>query len=344
MNLEQLKEYLSIVIDMEQHIYTQKRVLEGMEYKKMSLGNPKAIDVPIEPKRGKKRETGDLRLGIMGIIAPIISYPLLAICASSNSWILMLLGFGFGLVCLVGFISVPLGAFLVIFELFMYKQTERENDEKYEKELAKYKQAYQKYELEVQQDNAKVANEMVIKKSLEKDMKLLSEQQYNSQCLLNKIYDENIIFPKYRNLEMVSSLYEYLCSGRCNSLEGADGAYNILEMEIRLDRIILGLDRIIYHLEQIRQNQFMLYETLQESNRLTSQLLESNNKAIDTLKNFKGSTEQLEQRINELKESSAITAYNTERIQKELSYMNRINYLKGRNDGVFMNYPPTMNI
>ena len=50
---------------------------------------------------------------------------------------------------------------------------------------------------------------------------------------LQKIYDKNIIFPKYRNLTMVCSLYEYICAGRFTELEGPNGAYNCLETEIR---------------------------------------------------------------------------------------------------------------
>ena len=40
---------------------------------------------------------------------------------------------------------------------------------------------------------------------------------------------------------MVCSLYEYVCSGRCDTLAGHEGAYNIWEMEIRLDKIVTQL-------------------------------------------------------------------------------------------------------
>mgnify|MGYP001864484039 FL=1 len=81
------------------------------------------------------------------------------------------------------------------------------------------------------------------------------------------IYDKNIIFPKYRRLPLVCSLYEYFCSGRCSTLEGHEGAYNILEMEIRLDRIITQMDMVITRLESIRDGQYVLYSAIQDSNR-----------------------------------------------------------------------------
>ena len=65
---------------------------------------------------------------------------------------------------------------------------------------------------------------------------------------------------------MVCSLYEYIRAGRCTELEGHEGAYNILETEIRLDRIILQLDKVVAQLEQIKHTQFMLYSAVQESN------------------------------------------------------------------------------
>ena len=44
---------------------------------------------------------------------------------------------------------------------------------------------------------------------------------------LAELYDENIIFPKYRELVAVSAINEYLLSGRCETLEGENSAYNL---------------------------------------------------------------------------------------------------------------------
>jgi hypothetical protein len=89
--------------------------------------------------------------------------------------------------------------------------------------------------------------------------------------VLSELYALNILFSKYRNLVAVSSIYEYLRSGRCVALEGHDGAYNIFENEIRQDIIIIQLDRAIAKLEEIRQTQYMLYDAVQESNMLLIQ-------------------------------------------------------------------------
>lgn len=82
----------------------------------------------------------------------------------------------------------------------------------------------------------------------------------------------DVIFPKYRNIIAVSSFYEYLLSGRCDKLEGAEGAYNIFESELRMNLIINKIDDVIKHLEKIEQHQYMLYSAIQENNKQVNQL------------------------------------------------------------------------
>lgn len=89
------------------------------------------------------------------------------------------------------------------------------------------------------------------------------------------IYNENIIYHKCRNFTSVCSLYEYIDAGRCDRFEGQDGAYNIFETEIRLDRIILKLDAVISRLDRISENQYALYNAIEESNRLSNELIDS---------------------------------------------------------------------
>lgn len=86
-------------------------------------------------------------------------------------------------------------------------------------------------------------------------------------------YAENIVFAKYRNLVAISTFEEYLMSGRCETLEGANGAYNLYEMELRQNVIINQLSSIISNLEQIRNNQYTLYQELTKANDTVSDVL-----------------------------------------------------------------------
>lgn len=227
------------------------------------------------------------------------------------------------------------------------KEIQEKNAQKkraYQNQVESYKKALAANQLKRQQDETYRKTKTIFLQSQQKEVeKGLAE----SKICLQKIYEKNIIFPKYRNLVMVCSLYEYICAGRCTELEGHEGAYNILETEIRLDRIISQLDFIVANLEQIKRNQFMLYSAVQESNQRLSQITGAIGDMSASLDNIYNSTSQLNENaaqlnthIIELQKDSALTAYYVERTQKELAYMNRMDYLSGRNDDVFWNHPP----
>lgn len=164
---------------------------------------------------------------------------------------------------------------------------------------------------------------------------------------------------------MVCSLYEYVCAGRCDALEGHEGAYNLLETEIRLDKIVTRLDNVIEMLGRIQQNQYMVYSAIQDANRQSAKILESTYQMADQLQAIQTSNQkmlggiqadmqksvltaerqsasmiQMTQQLSALQATSTLTAYQAERTQKELHYMNRMNYLSGKNDDVFFNLPP----
>lgn len=100
-----------------------------------------------------------------------------------------------------------------------------------------------------------------------------------TEKLLTKLYNLNYIHKKYHNnFVAVISFLDYLETGRCDSLEGYTGAYNIFENEIRQNTIIAKLDDILVSLEQIKQNQYAIYCAIQTGNELTSRMMKSNKK------------------------------------------------------------------
>ena len=78
----------------------------------------------------------------------------------------------------------------------------------------------------------------------------------------NELYAAGIIFGKYQNAVALSSFYEYLMSGRCEKLEGTNGAYSLYESEVRANRVIEQLDTVIDSLDQIKANQYMMYSAM----------------------------------------------------------------------------------
>ncbi len=98
------------------------------------------------------------------------------------------------------------------------------------------------------------------------EINFLYELIEKTNSILNDYYESNVLYGKYHNFVAVSSICDYLSSGRCDSLEGPDGAYNLFEMESRTNLIINKLDIIIDSLDQIKQNQYLLYKELQSIN------------------------------------------------------------------------------
>ena len=109
--------------------------------------------------------------------------------------------------------------------------------------------------------------------------------------LLDKYYNLDLVFEKYRNLCAVSSFLEYLKSGRCETLEGSEGAYNLYENELRMNIIIDKLDIVIEHLEQIEKNQYLLYDALNKSIKTTKMLTSTCNRLIESVANIENNAE-----------------------------------------------------
>lgn len=242
---EELKEYITIVYEMESSVYEQKTIIQRIEEKIEELGK---IAKPVNINKSL-------------ILDQIVGFGILWLFCMGCFWVIAKLIdmiFDTNLYGLHGIIRIGLAAIF----LFLGFQNYSEEQEKYENEVNDYEIKMSK------------------KSRLEKVLPQCKERYAKSSFLLAEIYSCNIIYPKYRNLIAVSSFYDYLMSGRCYSLEatgfgGSDGAYNIYEQEARLDRIITQLDTVIACLNQIKSNQYMLYKAITNSNQKVDQLCDS---------------------------------------------------------------------
>ena len=137
-----------------------------------------------------------------------------------------------------------------------YDEEFKRNEDYYLQEVDK---ANRKYEAEAQSAQLIYNNAKYLTEKLE-------EALINTKQTLQKYYDLDIIFPKYRNLVAMSAFQEYFETGRCTELTGPDGAYNLYESELRQNLIIEQLGQVVYQMEQIKRNQFVLYQELSKAN------------------------------------------------------------------------------
>ena len=127
----------------------------------------------------------------------------------------------------------------------------------------------------------------------------------------NELYAYDIVFGKYRDAVALSSFYEYLMSGRCTSLAGADGAYNIYENEIRMNRVISQLDTVISSLEEIKQNQYVMYQEMCSINASLQSLNTTMDKALTSIQGIEANTTSMNRYMEHLSQNSDVIAHNT---------------------------------
>lgn len=162
----------------------------------------------------------------------------------------------------------------------------RQAQEAHLKDMEHYAEQCKQYEKDFEEE-CRIYNENYLPKHqdvIDRVNNLYEDLDEKITTSLEELYDMDVIFPKYRNLVAISSINEYLMSGRCYELEGPDGAYNLYETELRQNLIINKLSDIVDNLEKIRDNQYSLYEVLKDSNRTIKALSEEARKLNETSK------------------------------------------------------------
>ncbi len=238
-------EHLTIAKELESERYTLLCAVDKLQAKINGLGIIRAIS---KPNYNVRRKTW-----IASIIASIFSIGLIIY---SNVTATVYETGGIMLACIISIlviITAPIITCLVV------KSKEK-----------------QEYLSKIYREESRVANERHEIEELRQQQSYLRSKVSQISNTLESVYSLDIIHQKYRNMVAVIRILEYFDSGRCTALTGAGGAYNKYEDEIRQDAIISKLDTAINCLYQIRDNQYMLYETLEDcldtSGRIASQV------------------------------------------------------------------------
>lgn len=302
MTAAKIKEYLGMCKSLEEEIYAQDQIIASINYRIGQLGKEKCYMVPQKSIVESESTTFTIFLGI-GIF--FLSLWLMDVIG----W---LLGFFCGLGMAVGVIIILLGIMCCVTDA----ETQRENDKKYEAEMSAYDRS-------VKNDKCRVRDELAQKEYLRREVNRLLAANRQTKGALRELYNKNVIHSNYRGLIPVCSLYGYFDTGVCTQLEGHEGAYNKYDTESRLDRIIVKLDEVIRNLEEIKQNQWVLYDTIQESNQKADQLLRNCARMANQLKGIQSQDAELNARIARLQSTSDLNLYVNACAKRELEYINR---------------------
>lgn len=137
------------------------------------------------------------------------------------------------------------------------------------------------------------------------ELAIIKEDYQKIKNLLDQYYELNYIYPKYRKLVYICSIYEYFDSGRCNTLIGPYGAYNLLEQDIKYSKIVDRLDNISDKLDIVIENQQLLYHALNECKRSISSLEDSMNSIGMEINN---GLSNIDERLANIEFNTTITA------------------------------------
>lgn len=288
-----LKEYVKRVYQLEKTLYNQNSFYQTLNQKRNDLINMK--DKPMLQKASldiSDRGGSCILLGVIlglliGVFAGLFYSP------SNETWdeLVSIIKYGIIMGLVFGLVAFILVLIVSASSTAMKNQTiSQKNDEI----------------IAINYYNRNKANWQI--QMLEREMNVISATYKETSDVLQMYYSKNIIYKKYRNLIAVSSIYEYLESGRCSSLEGHEGAYNIFENEIRQNIIINRLDEVIRCLNKIADNQYMLYSAIQESNKKISRLSDEFSRMADNLSAIENNT--------------AIMSYNTQLIAQNTELTN----------------------
>lgn len=286
LSLADYKDYLKQVKDLEASCYQQSQWLGNMEEQlNGALGSNNYFmndpipepELPMKYSKGVKKATiaGVLLGTIPGLILGAILHYFFHRNISLTAWLI---------------IGVVIGILVAWLWCFFIQSPMGDDGYFYEVRASRYH--YSKM-IEGNENTRAIRrritaqNDQVIGKLTPIVQKSRQELQ-QTQDLLQQYYNLGVVYPKYRGLIPICTIYEYIESGRCVSLTGPDGAYNLYERELRMNLIIDKLDTVIDKLDSIRKSQYMLYEAIQTSNEQLARL----SNAVDNLQSTADSIER----------------------------------------------------
>ena len=322
MNKQELTGYMYTIVDMEKSIWFQQELLQTLQQRSNNLCIEYSISKP------KKREpaktpfpSGLIALTILFLFVGIGGLAVMDSSSSAAATVFIIAGVICGIAPIAKKASATAAA-------------ENAVEEDYRKQVEEYNRR-------VSAEQRRLTSERNEKLLLESEENQIKTSISKNKQFLSNLYSLNIIYPKYRKLEYVCSLYEYLCSGRCTQLEGHEGGYNILEQEVRMNYIITQLDQVRNNLNSLQNSQRQLYDVVTSSNEQISSITKSNEKMVEQLNRMGNQTENIDTKIKEIQKNSELSSYYTERSCKLQEYMSWMNYRSGDyHDAGYQNKPP----
>ncbi len=313
MKTNALKDYLSVVANIEKERYMQDNLYSYLQQRISQLGIPAHIEKPI---RSGAFDATDLLMWIgggalFGFIGGGIICGIISLFNVGLFDTLIHLGGLFHTIFIGGLVTAAIAMIgVIIYAVYAAKSDSLD-----------YNYRYKKYVQACSNDKARVENELKERELFVQQQNLLAKQMQETKEILQALYNKGIIYKKYHwNFVAICTFYEYIDSQRFTEL-GA--AYNQYEVELRLEHITDRLDIIIDKLDELIRIQYIICSKISEANHMLNKIWSSNLEIASHIQEIDANGDELNSRISTLQRNSDFMLYLTEEHIKEQDYRKR---------------------
>ena len=293
---DKLKNGISSLYELELNNYFMERTIHTLDEKIPKLGIPQQLIPPKKEEAVPQETYGCFLYPFMMFLGwSIGAYIGSSIDCYDDTFYLRIIGI------IVG------GVAAFVINRFLKNKAVKESEE--EAEL-KYKKENGLYLRKVESENKRLEREEKMKEELIKERNILKSRCYESKGFMTEIYNEVGIDSKFRTLTIMGYMEEYIRLGISDHLGGVDGLYLLIQNRVR--------DEIAQATWNDISNKLSSLVDLHEDIRY--ELNQMNRKSDEMINLMERSVEQSARsnEINEeIRENSAATAYNIERMRRE---------------------------
>ena len=281
MTTEDLIHYLQSILTQQKNILILQNTLTHIDNTIPRLGHKQSFIKPTKPTRPSVTSSlittfiifiiATIIIGtfivLFTLVTGLIGFPwhryVLPMFQDSGAF-----GQWFGQAFFIGLVVSAIVAIPIFF--LLHSRPSAEAIQKYRDDLASYEKS-------IRNDNERVASELQIRETFLRSRQVVQQEIDALQDTLYKLYSltkngRPVLYKDYRDFVAIATIIGYLNARKCFELEGPHGAYNLYDQEKRYNIILTKLNVIIDHLEEIRQSQSYLYETIHEMNNTISGL------------------------------------------------------------------------
>jgi len=262
-----LRSYLGHVLETEKNLHILNYSAYRMQQQIDSLGISQNIVTPEKQSAIVEAADWDDGEGVsvyktlfwLGVCIGMIGVPIYTFITDDSFILWRLLNTFFGL--LLGFpIGAVIGiviAIIVFVAKFLFSKAVFNSD--YEAATVHHRNA-------LIEDEDRVMHELKVKENALLYRNDIVKNYHETKKVLDELYSVNIVHEQYRNIAAIAIIYQYIDTGICSELKGANGAYALLREDKWWGTVAGKLDVIADKLDMIHTSQFVLLNAFQSAN------------------------------------------------------------------------------